>query len=237
MFRKSIRMKIIQFFFCLIFFLFFGYDCRIYSHENNLPEVLLDAIDSSKIITAADSALVHSKIQKLKGIEKYAVKDGFSLLASILKYKGDNAGYEKVIAILKKQYEYPQEFTILALDNVNGYIKFAPNGADVTYTMTYWNLSDGSVLIAAEDFGCGPVCSSSISFSSYKNGSYQNLENEKIIPGMKKLPVMLVPDYDESQEPLEFQYVLPKTGKNIEYCLNGKCIEMQFRDGVFDIIE
>ncbi len=44
---------------------------------------------------------------------------------------------------------------------------------------------------------------------------YENIENHEIIPEIKSLPQMLVPDYKERSDPIEFKYELPQKEKNI----------------------
>ena len=191
---------------------------------------------SKETITAKDSAYVLAIIKELKGIEKYAVKNDFYLLSSLLNYKGDSIRYNKIKGILFKKDDYLRTFIIEKLDTKNGYIKFSPTAAEVTYTMTYWNLKDDSKLIATESWGCGPVCQSEIQFQKYVQDNYIDLERLKIIPDIEKLPMLLAPDYDEkSSDPLEFKFVLPQNGKNIDFCLDKNCIELKWNEGMFII--
>ncbi len=190
-------------------------------------------------IAAADSAYIQSILQELKGIEKFAVKDNFYILSSLLEHKGDSIRHKKVKDIIQRGEEYLREYYFEISDVKNGYIKYAPRGAEVTYTTVYWNLNDGSKLIATEGWGCGPVCSSDITFQRFKDGVYETLENEEIIPEMKALPQMLVPDYneDENPDPFEFKYVLPRNGKNIQFCLDDNCVVLQWEEGMFIVKE
>ena len=189
-------------------------------------------------IATSDSTFINSIIQELKGIEKFAVQDNYYLLSSLLEFKGDSSRHGKIKAFLQKEDEYLQEYYIEVLDVNNGYIRFSPKGAEVTYTISYWNLDDDSKLIATEIQECGPVCSSGIEFQKFKNGVYQSIENIEIIPGIKNLPQMLVPNYNEEvegSEPYEFKYELPQKGKNILFCLDENCIELQWNNGIFEI--
>jgi len=193
-----------------------------------------------EVISTSDSAFIKSIIQELKGIEKFAVQDNFYLLSSLLEFKGDSITHGKIKAFLQKEDEYIQEYYIELLDINNGYIRFAPKHAEATYTICYWNLDDDYKLIATEIMGCGPICSSSIEFQKFKDGLYQSIENIEIIPNIKNLPQMLVPDYDEEvegSEPYEFKYELPQKGKNILFCLENNCIELQWNNGIFKIKE
>lgn len=197
------------------------------------------AIESTGI-TPADSAYVNSLLNQLQGIEKFGVGKNFGMLASLLAYKGDSATYQKVYNILQKKDEYVQLFNINMLDNKNGYIVYAPIGAEVTYTEVYWNMKDGSKLLATEAWGCGPVCSSDIYFTKFKDGTYTSLETATVIPDVEKLPKMLIPEYDPEEanaDPIEFKYVLPQKGKNIQFCVEEKCIELIWSEGTFHLKE
>ena len=194
----------------------------------------------NEAIPTPDSTFIKSIIQELKGIEKFAVRENFYLLSSLLEFKGDSSRHGKIKAFLQKEDEYIQEYYIEVLDIKNGYIRFSLRGAEVTYTICYWNLNNDSKLIATEIQECGPVCSSGIEFQKFKNGVYQSIENIKIIPEIKNLPQMLVPDYDdevEGSEPYEFKYELPQKGKNILFCLEKNCIELHWNNGIFEIKE
>ena len=189
-------------------------------------------------ITAEDSAFVKSIIRELKGIEKFAVKEDFELLSSLLAFKGDSIKHAKLRSILEKKAESnDQSYLIEALDIRNGYIQYTQEQAEGTYTITYWNLDDGSKLIATEEWSCGPVCESYLSFEKYQKGIYENLENQKIIPGIEGLAKILLPNYVPGLEPYEFKYKLPKRGKNILFCLNEKCVDLEWQNGIFKIKE
>jgi hypothetical protein len=189
-------------------------------------------------ITLADSAFVNGLINQLQGIEKFGVGQSFEMLASLLAHKGDSATYQKVYDILKKKDEYVQLFTISEVDTRNGYMVYAPNYAEVTYTQVYWNMKDGSQLLATEAWGCGPVCDSSIEFMRYTDGGYTRLDLTDVIPDIGKLPKMLIPEYDPDDskaDPIEFKYVLPKKGKNIRFCVDEQCIELEWNEGTFAV--
>ena len=189
-------------------------------------------------ITAEDSAFVKSIIRELKGIEKFAVKEDFELLSSLLAFKGDSIKHAKLRSILEKKAESnDQSYLIEALDIRNWYVRYTPEQAEGTYTITYWNLDDGSKLIATEEWSCGPVCESYLSFEKYQKGIYENLENQKIIPGIEGLAKILLPNYVPGLEPYEFKYKLPKRGKNILFCLNEKCVDLEWQNGIFKIKE
>ena len=187
-------------------------------------------------ITAEDSNFMKSIILQLKGIEKFIVKEDFEILSSLLAFKGDSINHSRVKAILeKKPYYYTYFYDVV--DIKNGYIRYMRIGTEATYTVTYWNLNDNSKLIVTELWTCGPVCSSYLSFEKYQNGIYESLENQEIIPEIENLPKILLPDYDPRNEPYEFKYKLPQGGKNIQFCLDEKCIELEWQNGIFKIIE
>ena len=208
--------------------------------EVSIDEKVAENKVANEEFSTSDSAFVKSIIQELKGIEKYAVQDNFFLLSSLLEFKGDSSRHGKIKAFLQKEDEYIQEYYIELLDVKNGYIRFAPKHTEATYTISYWNLENDSKLIATEIMGCGPICSSSIEFQKFKNGVYQSIENIEIIPDIKNLPQMLVPDYNEEvegSEPYEFKYELPQEGKNILFCLDNNCIDLQWNNEIFEIKE
>ncbi|MDH5609883.1 MAG: hypothetical protein OEY56_10415, partial [Cyclobacteriaceae bacterium] len=187
---------------------------------------------ADETVGAADSVVVFSLIRELKGIEKYAIRDDVELLSSLLAHKGDSVGHSQTKAYLAKE-PYVNEYVFDVVDLKNGYMQYAPLGAEATYTVTYWNLSDNAKLIATEVWGCGPVCSSDIRFEKYQNGLFERVKNQDVIPGIKDLESRLVPDYDPEEEPAEFKYKLPRGGKNIQFCLDDACIELVWQNGVF----
>ncbi len=196
-------------------------------------EETVSASFSSRPLSHEDSAYFHSLIDNLKGIEKFAVGENFYFLASVLRSKGETKDHEKAMNILSGFVEDPsfQLPLISELDSKNGYIRYAPPGAEVTYTMVYWNLKDGSQVIATESWACGPICESEIFFTKYEKGNYRSLELTDVIPQINELP----PTVDESGDPVEYQFVLPKQGKDIKYCLDEKCITLKWSEGRFII--
>jgi hypothetical protein len=204
--------------------------------NNETEEAVEEEFLEQTGITADDSTYVNGIIKELVGIEKFAVRDDYDLLLAVLEYNNDERASEVKTIIEKQQLDYYHTYGIQVLDPKSGYIQYAPIGAEVTYTMTYWNLDDGSKLIATEGWGCGPVCSSDIEFAKYENGSYSDLETDYVIPEKDELPQILVPDYDpEAGEPYEFQYVLPRKGKDILFTLDDKSVTLELVDDQFRI--
>lgn len=193
-----------------------------------------DLIEPSAGISPQDSADVNSIIAELKGIEKFAVRDNYDLLLALMQHNGDERADLVKTIIEKQELDYYHTYSIIELDAGNGYIQYAPVGAEVTYTMTYWNMEDGSQLIATEAWGCGPICESDLTFSKFQNGVYELLENKDVIPEIEILPSWLVSDYDPNgEEPIEFRYHLPKKGKDIEFCLEDNCVNLVLENGKF----
>jgi len=189
-------------------------------------------------ISIEDSMFVVSFIQDLKGIEKFVVKDNFELLAGLLKYKGDSENYQQISMLIEKNNgDNPPKYTFSLVDTKNGYLKYSQDLTEATYTMTYWNLNDGTKLIATETWSCGPICESEISFQKYNNDQYENVKNEEIIPEIKLLRKIILPNYDPNGEPEEFKYKLPQGGTDILFSLNDRIIELEWQNGVFKMIE
>ncbi|MEQ8302076.1 MAG: hypothetical protein RIB47_01700 [Cyclobacteriaceae bacterium] len=187
----------------------------------------------SKPMSHEDSVFFESKLSTLRGIEKYAIGRSYYMLSSVLGFKGEEAAYKRTREILESIEEYPTFFQIMELDVKNGYIVYAPVGAEVTYTKVYWNLKDGSQLIALESYACGPICESEISFVKHKDGAFQNLNAADIIPEINKLPPMI----DKNGDPVEYKFVLPQEGKDIKYCLAEDCITLKWNEGTFEVVQ
>ena len=206
--------------------------------EQELPSQKETNENPNKTISKEDSTFVESFIKNLKGIERFVVKDNFELLAGLLKFKGESEYYQKVNIILEKNMNgNAPKFTFIIIDAKNGYIKYNQALTEATYTMTYWNLKDGAKLIATELWSCGPICESEISFQKYNNEQYENIQNEDVIPEIKRLRKIILPNYDPNGEPEEFKFKLPQGGKNIQFLLNDRSIELEWQNGVFKMIE
>ncbi|MDH5380895.1 MAG: hypothetical protein OEW75_08585 [Cyclobacteriaceae bacterium] len=200
--------------------------------DNEQKTSLLPTVESN-----SDSLYLLSQLNALEGIEKFAVGGNHFLLLALLEKKGLTSEYEKVKEILERGTEEIREFVFYNLDTKNGYAQFAPMGTEVTYTLVYWNKEDGSQLIAYEDFSCGPICDSEISFRSYHNGVYSNLKSIDVIPDIINLPLMLNENYNpNSEDPYEFRFVLPQKGKNIKFCEGEKCLELIWMNGIFKVL-
>ena len=227
--------------FVTIFTCFFCFTSCDSSDENTEKENTDDQLEEVDLndelnqgIPSEDSLKVNEIIAELKGIEEFAIKQNYDLLLALLQYKEDDRAEEVKAIIEKQELDYYHTFSIIELDPANGFIQYAPNMAEVTYTMTYWNMDDGSQLIAMEEWGCGPVCSSGLTFHRYMDGEYELLENKDVIPEIDEIPSWLVSDYDpEGEEPYEFRFNLPQKGKDIEYCLDDNCINLVLENTVF----
>jgi len=152
-----------------------------------------------------------------------------------LKFKGDSLSHEKVVSALPKNGDFFEKYEILLLDIKSGYIQYRESIIDTDYTKTYWNWKTGYKLFATESWTCTMFCDSGLRFEKFKDGTYQTIEREVLIPGMEQLGEMLVPGYKEADEPTEFRYVLPRKGKNILFCLDKTCIELKWNGETFEI--
>ncbi|MEQ9231791.1 MAG: hypothetical protein RIF46_14000 [Cyclobacteriaceae bacterium] len=201
--------------------------------NNDQSEVIEEAPPES--LSPSDSAFMNGFLEQLKGIEKFVVRNNYYMLSAVLKAKGDSATSSKIMKTLKSVNENNWGFEVITLDSRNGFIEYYPKGAEVTITSCYWNVSDGSKLIGTEAVGCGPVCESELSFTRFANGKYEQLENEKVIPGIGTLSELLVPDIATQIDPFEFRYLLPRKGKDIQFCLEQECVTLEWNDGTFII--
>ena len=205
------------------------------AHNTDQDVEILEETEDDVLPT--DIEFCNNLIAELNGIEKYVILGNYNILSAILMYNGDTANSNKVNEVIIKQDGHLNIFNINSLDKNNGYIIYGPIAAEVTYTATYWELKDGSRLICTEESTCGPVCSSSLSFLNYIDGMYSEVENTDVIPEYNTLQKSLLPKYDdldiETGDPLEFQFLLPKNGKDITYCLDEDCITLQWKNELF----
>jgi len=178
-----------------------------------------------------DSASVNSMINKLQGIEKYAVKDNYYTFAKLLKFKDDEKNYQGIIKLLgTKEHGYIEN-----LDRKNGFIVYNDSHkGDRVITVTYWNKSDGSKLVGTVDaFSDGMALESSISFELFHDGNYVRQELRQIIPELKSVYGIVNAAIPEDLEFYSNSWVLPNSGKNINYCVENECVELLWNDGVF----
>lgn len=189
-----------------------------------------------KVLSQADSTYLSSLIADLKGIDKFAVKDNYFFFRDLLIKKGDKKA-DTVKSILKgiKYIHDAFQFYISVYEPKNGYIEYTPGAVESTISMVYWNVSDGSKLIAIQEISCGPVCESEIFFQKYQDGQYQTADN--IIPSIKELNERLYPNAAQASDPLEFYFVLPRKGKDLNYCLDEECLMLKWEDGTFVLSE
>lgn len=190
---------------------------------------------AEELISAKDSLFVESLIQDLQGIEKHAVEGNFYRMMALLIFNGDNNS-NKVNALLKKVSWNPSYKAMVfgVVDKKNGYAQFSASHPSIqaqgSLTIVYWNLSDGTQLVAYASTDCDMFCEAEISFKNYKNGVYESIENQEIIPDINKLNKILLPVRDGG---VDFKFILPQNGKNIQYCANDNCIELLWKDGIF----
>ncbi|MEX1001422.1 MAG: hypothetical protein WDZ35_04840 [Crocinitomicaceae bacterium] len=212
-------------------------------------------LDSTAIINEIESL---STIEQLAIFNPYSQTYDFELYGSLLKHKKQEKRFQELSSEITNVTGYFNLVEFIKVDPKNGYIQYAQ--AESIQTIVYWNKSDGTKLVAREITGCGPVCESSIRFMisedgstttllekidyqgmrEFKNGDfneysrYSDNVSSQIIPQIRELPYKIVSGYDENDfDPIEFTFVLPQKGKNIQFCLEDDCVELVWKDGVF----
>ncbi len=176
-----------------------------------------------------------SIINGLKGVEKYYVQDNLFYLHSLLKYKKDER-YKELKNYLTNEYIDPTFFRIDLMDSKNGYIAYEILQAMecTKMEMCYWNESNGNVLIGYVNNCCTQFCEGEISFKRFDKNrhSYLPVETELIIPEINAV-MSIQPDGHMDGEGYDKKFVLPRNGENINYCVDSKCVELIWEDGVF----
>lgn len=205
--------------------------------NENVTDDFID--EPEKSITQSDIQFCDGLIDKLTGIERYVILGNYNILSAVLRHNGDTINSKAVNDIIFKRDGNLNKFDIKLLDTKSGFMVYAPIQAEVTYTTTYWNLADGGKLICTEEFSCGPVCSSGISFMKFMDGMYNDIEINEVIPEYENINQILFPDYNtydiENGDPLEFKFNLPQKGKDITYCLGDDCIILEWNNESFSI--
>lgn len=200
--------------------------------ENHPKEAVAELLDQPSE-NYIDTLKYLKIIQELEGIEKFYVNNDLLRLHSLLKYKNDEL-HITLESDLKGNKDYLDYFIILERDVVNGYIKFQKANTESMDYMTYWNQKNGDKLIAHVSEEQTMFISSSISFKVYNSteDTYSMIENEKIIPEINEL-YSLKPKNHIDGDGYDLSIVLPKKGKNINYCVTEECIELLWNDGTF----
>ncbi|MDH5737049.1 MAG: hypothetical protein OEZ23_02010 [Gammaproteobacteria bacterium] len=186
-------------------------------------------------------------VDKLKGIEALFVQ-----LSA-----GDEEITREKIEILKRYHNismqddagFSQEgkyhYVISTLDASAGYMALQCTGCENNKYMTYWNVSDGSQLLAEVDRGCGPVCEDSIHFYAFKGNEVTHITGDQIVGSVSIYDFLLDPQnmaYLE-QDAWELSYNLPKSGKDIivslygakdDQVFKGDCFKLIWNDGAFE---
>lgn len=197
----------------------------------NAPE----EVEAVKVLSAADSSSLNDYIKELKGIDKFFVRDSYKRLLKLFERKEDER-LDNIRKVLEDvEFDEP-DYIIGLYEPKNGYLVYEPGPVSVMIDMVYWNVSDNSQLIAIQTRSCGPVCDLEIRFLSYKDGAYTELETNAVIPDLTMLSKKLVPAYDpddKNADPIEFRFMLPRKGKDLEYCVDSNCLSLKWMDGKF----
>lgn len=199
------------------------------------------------------SKIIESYTKKLKGIEAIYMrfnKEEPELLAEqlielMLYHK------EPVPKILQEIFYNREErlsrYSIELVDRRSGFMRSTCIGCEETTEMTYWNVSDGSQVIAVNSRGCGPVCEDYLSIFNLSG------EKNKAIPAknyIKPLTDFLIDSSNSAffeQDAWELLNHLPRKGKNIMIKLEGvtnisnyknifkgNCYYLIWKDGYFE---
>ncbi len=111
------------------------------------------------------------------------------------------------------------DYIFKIVDRKNGYLTI--EGAfEGSWSMCYWNLDNGTKLVAVLMVGCGPMCSSRLEFFKYNGTSLEpyiqpaieNIDESSFFSINKKNLYQLESKYDL---PSELLFKLPRKGKNI----------------------
>lgn len=178
-------------------------------------------------------------IDELRGIEKHYVQNDLFKLNSLLKFNNDDR-YRVLENDLKAKYEEKSFIKIHLIDTKNGYIEFERLQTIVVeeckQSMVYWIKSDGGIVIAQEMNCCTMFCDASISFQTYdkKSQSYVSIDSKEIVPQIDSLKSLKPINHIEG-DGFDTKYTLPQKGKNIRYCVESKCLELVWQDGIFSI--
>ncbi len=186
-------------------------------------------------LTAQDSAFLNSLIKDLNGIDKFFVKNSYKRLQVILEKK-DNQNTPKVHEILENVSTNEPDYYIEKYMPKNGYLAYTPGPVEVFIDMVYWNVSDGSQLIATQLTAMGDQ--PSISFEKHTSGTFKKVES--LIPDVATLSDKLVPGYSPDNSEEEFVFKLPIEGKDLRFCVDGSednCLILEWNDGTFVLKE
>ncbi len=167
----------------------------------------------------------------------------------IVKQSSDNKTQEDAGNDLKKNKIL---YAFSAYDPKNGYLKLI-GAFEGHLQMCYWNLKNGTKLIAVYQEACGPACYvEQFDFYIYNGKDYKAVPSKKVIPE-------IIPDFfkNNSEENLKkmtnddviagLLFELPRSGKNIiakwgnedspetykKYGVIGDRMKLQWNDGTF----
>jgi hypothetical protein len=181
----------------------------------------------------ADSNAIIQEINTLPTLLRLAFRDDYVLFLNYLKQENDGR-----LTTMEKHYQtfrdrYNMDWEIVSVDPANGYFRAEYDGMSFL-TVCYWKLSDGALLIGREETGCGPGCSSDLSFTRFRDDAFTSLDVRTVIPAFDRLHTYVSQQGDWPGA--GFIFHLPQHGKNIRYCYEeGDCVDLIFQDGVFKV--
>ena len=199
----------------------------------------VEIIEETPVETAApqiDLAAYEALMDQLQGIEKHYVQDDLYRLESLLQFKQD----ERSVALgeyLRAKEGQGRYFGIQALDAKNGYMEFLTLQTDCRSALVYWNKSTGAQLIGMTETCCTMFCEGEITFQLYsaQTQSYTELSSEAVIP---RIGSILAARAEKQQEGgLDYEFKLPRKGKDLQYCEGEACQTLPWQDGTFAVPE
>lgn len=183
----------------------------------------------------ADSNAIIKEIQSLPTLLQLAFRDDYLMFLNFLKHEKDPRLKAMELHYQASRDRYNMDWEIETVDLANGYFRASYDGM-AFITVCYWKLQNGALLIGREETGCGPGCSSDVSFTRYQNETFTTLDAKAVIPQIDELHTHVSQPGDWPGA--GFIFHLPQRGKNIRYCYEeGDCVELLFHDGVFKVGE
>jgi hypothetical protein len=202
--------------------------------EKSATEKIEEEITTTNVVEQEVALSQYASIiNELKGIEKFFVQDNLYNLQGLLKFKNDKR-YLALENDLKKKNESPPFINITLLDNHNGYIAFYEDQTECRQVMVFWNKPNKDILISYVQTCCTMFCESDISFLLYSQNdqTYIPIKKEDVINNIAAIISKRPKNYIEN-EGYNCEFILPRTGKNIRYCLEENCIDLIWQDGIF----
>jgi len=162
---------------------------------------------------------------------------------------------KKIIKYASESKPYENEgnfYTIEVLDKKNGYLEMNTFGANVK--LCYWNMKNGTKLIASYIESCGPVCFfTQFNFHVFNGKTYKLLNRDDVLP-KELVSYFFKENHKEKMQQLiendillMLSFELPRKGLNIivkfgveespeileKYGIIGNKMELIWKDGKF----